>query len=91
MKWFAKAKDEPVNDEMLQTPCEFPRLGLVLAQELIRIAYADCPERATRTTAFREARLSAHKMVTCREISRLSLKYLDQRERWRDVAVGGSD
>ena len=48
MKWLGRCEDRAISNEQLQQSGEFPRLDLMLAQELVRVADADCPELATQ-------------------------------------------
>ena len=54
----------------LKHPCEFPKLGLLLAQELIKCAAAGCPPILVRLEALREHRAESHSLSTGREALR---------------------
>ena len=77
VEWLAKCQDPDVSDGSLQHSGESPRLDLMLAQELVRVADASCLELTTRTKRFREARMPEQTMVTRREMFSFYLRCFD--------------
>ena len=70
-----ECEDNSVSDEQLRNSDEFPRLDLMFALELVRIAEADCAEFATCMKSLREAQLSCHQVVTGRQFYKFYLVY----------------
>ena len=70
VRWLGNCEDNNVSDEQLRNSEEFPRLDLMFAQELVRVAETSCAELAIRLKSPREARRSSHKVATGRQLYR---------------------